>query len=58
MLASLGMFRGGDPVFHDLLEFHGGVAGMRGHHEFEDRAFAAGGRRWRLKIAGSEIDAF
>ena len=30
------MLRGGDPVLHDLLEFLGGHARMRGHDDFED----------------------
>ena len=42
--AGLGMLRGGDPVLHDLLEFHRGHAGVGGHHEVQDRAVAAGQR--------------
>ena len=42
--AGLGMFRGGDPVLHDLLEFHRGHAGVGGHHEVQDGAVAAGKR--------------
>ena len=30
-LAGLRMFRGGDPVLHDLFKLPGGDAGVRGH---------------------------
>ena len=36
------MLGGGQPVGDDLLEFLGGHAGVRGHDDFEHRAFATG----------------
>ena len=37
----LGMLRGGEPVFDDLLELLGGHASVRGHDDFQHRSLAA-----------------
>ena len=49
-LAGLRMFRGGDPVLDDLLEFHRGHARVRGHEEFQERVVAAGERGFQIAL--------
>jgi hypothetical protein len=39
-LAGFRMLRGGDPVFHDLLKFGRGHAGVSGHGDFDQRMVA------------------
>ena len=42
------MLRGRDPVLDDLLELHRGHARVRGHHEVQERAIAAGERGFQI----------
>ena len=44
------MSRRRDPIGSDLLEFLSGHAGMRGHHQLDDRRFAAGQRDIQIAL--------
>jgi hypothetical protein len=44
------MFRGADPVLGDPLELLGGVSGVGGHHQFQERMFAAGKERFEVAL--------
>ena len=44
------MFRGGDPILHDLVELVGGHARVRNHNDLPDGRFAAGERAFHVAL--------
>jgi hypothetical protein len=49
----LGVARGGQPPFHDLLELGCGHPGMRGHHQLEQTVLAGGRHRFEITFQDS-----
>ena len=45
-----GMLGGRDPFANDLIEFHGGHAGMRDRDDLENRGLAAGERTFEIAL--------